>query len=251
MIKKTFIVLSVVGLFFGACDFNSGEKEKLRSELDSLKIELTNSQQMATTLEEVGSLMDSIDASRNLLRTSMLEGTPYDEYVLRMEELSQHVKQTQAKIGELEESVKSSKTAARSYASSLRKLKAELNARNEEMLVLQSKVDQYRNQNENLVHTVDLQKAELEEKLNQLASSEDEIATLEKNINQMLTQSKIDEAEAYYLRAQAVEMAADRTKFAPRKKRETRKEALELYRLADFYGKSEAQSKINELEEKI
>ncbi|MFZ1806531.1 MAG: hypothetical protein WAU36_04890 [Cyclobacteriaceae bacterium] len=248
--KKVIIVLSMAGIL-GACDFNPREKEKLRSELDSLKIELSNNQEMASTLEQVGVLMDSIDVSRNVLRTSMLEGTSYDEYAQRMEELSGHVKRTQAKIDELENSVKSSKSAANSYASALKKLKAELKSTNEEMAALQTQVDRYRNENENLVHTVDLQKAELADKLQQLSSSQDEITNLELNINQMLEQSKIDEAEAYFLRAETMEMVANRTHFAPRKKKETRKEALELYRLASFYGKEEAKSKIEELEEKI
>lgn len=250
MIKKVIIVLSMAGIL-GACDFNPGEKEKLRSELDSLKIELSTNQEMASTLEQVGVLMDSIDVSRNVLRTSMLEGTSYDEYARRMEDLHGHVKRTQAKIDELENAVKSSRTAANSYASALKKLKAELKSTNEEMVALQTQVDRYRNENENLVHTIDLQKAELADKLQQLSSSQEEIANLELNINQMLVQSKIDEAEAYYLRAEAMEMAANRTHFAPRKKKETRKEALELYRLASFYGKEEAKSKIEELEEKI
>ncbi|MBZ0244343.1 MAG: hypothetical protein K8H85_00195 [Cyclobacteriaceae bacterium] len=250
MIKKVIIVLSMAGIL-GACDFNPGEKEKLRSELDSLKIELSTNQEMASTLEQVGVLMDSIDVSRNVLRTSMLEGTSYDEYARRMEDLHEHVKKTQAKIDELENAVKSSRSAANNYASALKKLKAELKSTNEEMIALQTQVDRYRNENENLVHTIDLQKAELADKLQQLSSSQDEIANLELNINQMLAQSKIDEAEAYYLRAEAMEMAANRTHFAPRKKKETRKEALELYRLASFYGKEEAKSKIEELEEKI
>ncbi|GAB1446967.1 hypothetical protein MASR2M41_27960 [Flammeovirgaceae bacterium] len=250
MIKKAIIVLSMAGIL-GACDFNPGEKEKLRSEVDSLKIELSTNQEMASTLAQVGVLMDSIDVSRNMLRTSMLEGTSYDEYTRRMKELNGHVRRTQAKIDELESSVKSSKSAANSYASALKKLKAELKSTHEEMATLQTQVDRYRNENENLVHTIDLQKAELADKLQQLGSSQEEIANLELNINQMLVQSKIDEAEAYFLRAEAMEMVADRTHFAPRKKKETRKEALELYRMASFYGKQGVKSKIEELEEKI
>lgn len=250
MIKKGIVMLSVVGLL-GACDFNPEEKERLRSEVDSLKTELSNSQQMASTLEEVGVLMDSIDLSRNVLRASMIEGTSYNEYVKRMEDLNEHVKKTQAKIDELEATVKSSKSSANSYSIALKKLKAELKTTNEEMTLLQSKVDEYRNENDNLIHTVDLQKAEIDDKLAQITSSQSEIANLELNINQMLVQSKANEAEAYFLRAQAFEMAADRTHLAPRKKKETRQEALELYKLAAFYGKEEAKDKVTELEEKL
>lgn len=250
MIKRLFFVLSVAGLL-GACDFNAREKDQLRSQLDSLRSELSTSQEMANTLEEVGVLIDSIDANRMILRTSMLEGTSYDEYVRRMEDINSHIKKTQAKISELETALKSSKSAANSFSASLKKLKAELHSRNEEMAVLQTQVDRYRNENENLVHTVELQKTEIAERMTDLKLKQDEVANLELQVNDLLIQSKIDEAEAYFLRAQAVEMAANRTKFAPRKKRETREEALQLYRLASFYGKEEAKPKIAELEEKI
>lgn len=250
MIRNTFFVLSIVGLL-AACDFNPGEKEKLRSQVDSLQNELVNNQQMASTLEEVGVLIDSIDANRKILRTSMLEGTSYDEYVKRMEDINSHIKTTQGKIEELENAVKSSKSTSHTYAAAIKKMKSELNARNEELLALQTQVDQYRNENDNLVHTVELQKTEIAAKLEEIQNKQSEVASLEQHVTELLDQSKIDEAEAYFLRAQAVEEAANRTRFAPRKKKETREEALELYRLAAFYGKDEAQPKIAELEEKI
>jgi hypothetical protein len=53
------------------------------------------------------------------------------------------------------------------------------------------------------------------------------------------------------MRAQAVEEAANRTKLAPKKKKDTLKEAIELYKKALSLGKTEAQDKITELEKKI
>ena len=52
-------------------------------------------------------------------------------------------------------------------------------------------------------------------------------------------------------RAQAVEEAANRTKLAPRKKKDTYKEALELYKKSVSLGKAEAQAKVDELEKKL
>ena len=42
-----------------------------------------------------------------------------------------------------------------------------------------------------------------------------------------------------------------RTKFAPKKKKETKREALELYKLSLSLGKTDAQSKIDELEKDL
>jgi hypothetical protein len=58
-------------------------------------------------------------------------------------------------------------------------------------------------------------------------------------------------ANLYFEQAEALEMAADRTQFAPRKKRAAREEAIELYKLSLSLGKTEAEQKISELEKTI
>ncbi|MEJ0057995.1 MAG: hypothetical protein WDN75_21515 [Bacteroidota bacterium] len=83
--KKLLIVVTI-GAFFASCD--SAEKEKMKSQLDSLQNELQVSQQMSQTLQEVGTLMDSIDASRQVLRVNMVEGTTYAAYTSRMKTLT-------------------------------------------------------------------------------------------------------------------------------------------------------------------
>ena len=63
--------------------------------------------------------------------------------------------------------------------------------------------------------------------------------------------SKVDEADAYFARAEAVEEAAKRTKLAPRKRKESLKEALELYKKAAALGREDANGKVTELEKRI
>jgi len=65
-----------------------------------------------------------------------------------------------------------------------------------------------------------------------------------------MVQYKVDGAEAYFVHVQTVEEAARRTKFASRKKKRTQKETLELYKMALFLGKEDAQPKIAALEKK-
>ena len=74
---------------------------------------------------------------------------------------------------------------------------------------------------------------------------------IEAKIQELMIASKVSEADSYYARAQAVEEAANRTKLAPKKKKETLKEAIELYKKSLSLGKEEAQAKITELEKKI
>jgi hypothetical protein len=74
---------------------------------------------------------------------------------------------------------------------------------------------------------------------------------LDQKVKNMVTEFQVSEADAYFARAKAVEEAANRTRLAPRKKKETYREALELYKKALSLGKKEAQAKITVLEKRV
>jgi len=247
MVKKLLIVLAV-GAGMISC---GGEKDKLKSQVDSLKAELQTSQQFATTLQQVGTLMDSIDANRQLLRMNMVEGTTYDDYTARMKDINNYVKDTQNKIEDLEKALKKSKGATNAYAATIKKLKADLEERNKEIATLQANVDELKSTNQNLITTVGLQEAELTDKESQIQAKQQELALIEAKIQEMMLASKMSEADSYFAQAAALEEAANRTKLAPRKKKDTYKEALELYKKAQSLGNDKAQAKIDELTKKI
>jgi chromosome segregation ATPase len=243
------LYLVLFSAFLMSCE--TKEKEALQTQVDSLKLELEKSHQTSETLAEIGVLLDSIDLSRQLLRVNLVEGTPYDDYSGRMQDLNEYIKDTQDKIANLEQSLKSSKVNARAFAKTIAQLKAELATKGKEMAFLEEQVDKFRNENENLIITVDLQDAEIADKQAQIETKGQELALIEARVQELMIQSKVSEAEAYYTRAQAIETAANRTKLAPRKKKETMREALNLYKKALSLGKSEAQAKINQLEGRL
>lgn len=227
------------------------EKEALKKQVDSLNIELQRSHQMAETLTEVGTLIDSIDASRQLLRVNMVEGTTYDDYATRMKDINSYIKESTEKIDQLEKSLKASKANANAYSKTIKQLRAQLEAKTQEIALLQEQVEKYRNENQNLVTTVGLQEAEIADKQSMIESKNEELAFIEARVQELMLQSKVSEADAYYTRAVAVEEAANRTRLAPRKKKETLREAIELYKKALSLGKNEAQAKIEELEKRL
>ena len=246
--KKLLFALVAGALLIG-CD--GAEKEKLKTEVDSLKTELQESQQFVETLGQVGVLMDSIDANRQLLRVNMVEGTTYDDYTSRMKDINNYVKDTQSKIDDLEQNLKKSKGTSNAYSATIKKLKADLESRNVEIAQLQSNVEQLKNENQNLITTVGLQEAELTDKEGQILSKQQELALIEARIQELMIQSKMSEAESYFERGKAVEEAANRTKLAPRKKKETLREALELYKKSVSLGFANAQAKVDELEKRL
>ena len=247
MVKKFLIVLAV-GAVMMSC---GGEKEKLKSQVDSLKAELQTSQQFANTLQQVGTLMDSIDANRQLLRMNMVEGTTYEDYTSRMKDINNYVKDTQNKIEDLETALKKSKGSTNNFAALVKKLKSDLEEKGKELAALQSSVEELKSTNQNLITTVGLQEAELTDKESQIQTKTQELSLIEAKVQEIMVQSKMSEGDSYYARAQAVEEAANRTKLAPRKKKETFKEALELYKKALSLGNDKAQRKIDALTKKV
>src|SRR5690606_16247662 len=181
--------LFVLTMVVTACD--SPEKNKLKSEVDSLRNELEASQRVAKTLQDVGSLMDSIDANRQLLRINMVEGTTYDDYTARMKDLNKYVKDTEKKIADLENALKKSQGSAAAYAKQIKKLKSDLEAKTTEIIALQEQVEKYKNENQNLINLTELQSAEIADKEIQIATKEQELALIEARIQELMIQSKV------------------------------------------------------------
>lgn len=246
---KKITAVAMTGILLTGC--GTKEKVALQAQVDSLRVELEASQRMTNTLMEVGMLMDSIDANRQLLRINMVEGTTYDDYTSRMRDINNYVKETEKKIDDLEKALRKAQGNASAYARQIKKLKEDLQIKTNEIVALQEQVEKYRNENKNLISLAEMQSAELSDKEAKIMAKEAELALIEARIQELMIQSKVSEADALYARALAVEEAANRTKLAPKKKKETLKEALDLYKKAFSLGKKEAEAKITELEKKL
>ena len=245
MTRRFILALSLVGLLFSCRD---EEKEQaLQSEVDSLRTELQSSQETAATLQEVGVLIDSIDASRQLLRTDMVEGTSYKDYKNRLQDISAYVKETQSKIADLEKSAKNSKI----YAGTIKRLKADLEARTNQIAALEEEVQRIKSENQSLSRNVSERDSLINVSNETIKIREENLAALETRVDEMTIESRNTQADAYFKQAQALEKAAARTQFAPRKKKEAKKEALELYKMALSLGKMEAEGKVKKLEKDL
>src|SRR5688572_19509310 len=87
------LTTGILGICVAALLFSCGKEEKaeLQRKVDSLSAELQASQRAEATLGEIGTLIDSIDANRQALRTEMVEGTSYTDYITRLEAINQHI----------------------------------------------------------------------------------------------------------------------------------------------------------------
>jgi hypothetical protein len=227
------------------------EMEKLRAENDSLRQELETRHSMVTIMSEVKTMLDSIDENRNVLHADLNEGTTYEKVTERLGSINDYVKKTEEKLTTIENELKSSQHENSAYEMLVHALKEELHMRSEEVHVLEKSITKYRKENSGLIQTVKLQQDQMTDLQNKVLAKQQELALIQAKVDELVENFKVSEAEAYYARAKSVEEAARRTRLAPHKKRETYREALELYKKALSLGKTEAQANIDALEKKV
>ena len=243
--KKYIYGVAIVALLIG-CD--AKEKTALQSKVDSLTVQLNIHKEAEKDMNEVGNLIDSIDINRKSLQLKMTEGTSYGDYVQRLKNINAYVHQTEAKLDALE---KSSESSSKVSKSSIRRLKADLSKRSAEVLELQLRLAKEHDQTITLWEKLNTKDSLLSIKDQIIRMNAQDIASLEKLFDNTQIDNKITVASLYFAQGKALETAANRTHFAPRKKKESRREALELYKLSLMLGNLEAQTSIDELEKKL
>lgn len=241
--------LLIIVLLIAGC--NSKELTRLQIQNDSLRNELASRYTVMASLKDVRGLLDSIDANRNSLRSNLNEGTSYEEFSIRLQDINQFVKMSEEKIGMIQKALKSSQHESSAYLMLVDALKSEVQLRVDEIVKLNEEVSKFKDQNDGLQEKLRLKEHEVNEINIQISTKQQELFLLEAKIEAMVNNFKVTEADAYYARARAVEEAANRTKLAPQKKRETFKEALELYKRSLSLGKQEAKVDIANLEKRI
>ena len=243
-LKSGILGLSIITLLL-SCD--TREKAKLELKVDSLSTELRASREIATQMSEVDVLIDSIDVSRHLLRVHVVEGTSYDNYATRLKSINQYIKDTQIKIIALEKNAKN----AKGLSSTIKRLKGDLELRTQEVAALQLEVSKLRSENKTMALAISQKDSTLMAKEDMIRVKETDIASLETMMRYTNDQNRISTADLYFNQAMTWEKVADRTNFAPRKRKQARREALELYKISLSLGKTEAQDKIDKLEKQI
>jgi chromosome segregation ATPase len=165
---------------FGSC--NVKENKELKSKVDSLNVELNISQQAAAMLSEVGVMLDSIESSRMILRSGVVEGTDYKDYAGRMKNLNAYIKETQIKWEEMESTLKKAKASSASYAAMVKKMKSELEMSTQQVAALQIEIENYRTESKALAKTVIEKDSLLTNKAEIIQVNEQNIAALETKV---------------------------------------------------------------------
>ena len=248
--KQSIALFFVLSLILFSC-VSKKENDQVLLENEELKSELTRAQLAVSTLEEVGTLMDSIDKARNALSLELEAGTNYEDYLKRMEDINNYVRDTEAKITALESELNKSASNNQGYINTISRLKADLANKTKEITELQTSVENYKQENTELLNTVDLKESEISELESDITTKMEQLTLIENRIQELMKKSQMSEADANYALGEALEEAAKRTKMAPKKKKETYAEAIEYFKKSLELGRADAQTKIDALQEKI
>ena len=244
MKKISLILISAVVLF--GC--GNDERVHLKQQVDSLQQVVDQNLEANATLDEVGVLLDSIDASRRDMSMHIIEGMTYANYIARLKKINSDIKESQAKIVNLETNLKKSKNVS---AGTIKRLKADLEARSREIVDMQMEVAMLRDDNGSQFKSLMKKDSIISGQDEVIRVKTESVSALESLAQDVDEQNRIKVANLYFGQAQALETAANRTQFAPRKKKEARREALELYRLSRSMGNAAAQERIDKLEKEL
>jgi hypothetical protein len=243
--KHIFLIL-FAALILSGC--GNKERAQLKSQVDSLNTVILQNTEAEATLDEVAILLDSIDASRNALRANVIEGIAYADYIGRLKQINAHIKDSQERIAMLEMGLKKSKLTS---ASTIKRLKKDLGAKSADVVELQLEVAELRQNNNSQYMRLMRKDSIISSKDEVIRLKDDAVNSLEELVVDIDAQNRIKVGNLYFDQAQALETAANRTQFAPHRKKDTRREALELYKLSLSMGNLKAQERIDKLEQQL
>ncbi|MDI9356351.1 MAG: hypothetical protein QM536_04905 [Chitinophagaceae bacterium] len=219
----------------------------MQESIDSLHTVLVDHEKIATLLQNIEIILDSIDSERNIISTYIEERAPYENLLERLIDINEYVIKAEEKIQKLEKQVQKTNM----YYSIIVRLKKELQEKNDKIIDLQFQIQKIEDEKNVLYTVVETQKQELKNKDEDIEIKKKILSLLEMKIDSIMRQIKVSESDAYFLQAQTLEEVAKKTKFAPRKKRKTLARALEFYEKSFNSGKMEAKEKIETLKKKL
>ncbi len=250
--KKILLIIAIIPFMF-AC--NQAELDKLKAENEELKSQVGEDSQkiqdMSIGMLEVGALLDSIEISEKNVNRSLEQGTSFDSYKEKMRAINDYMKQSKEKIDALEKQLKSSGSKNKALQAMISTLKKSIEEKEATISTLESAVTKLSGENKDLISLVDVQKTELSQQSMLIDQKRKELSELESRLKKTTEEANKAQADAYFARAETLEELADRTKLAPKKKKETLQEAYDMFKKAFEAGRIDANERMKALEDQL
>ena len=242
-LKSSLVALIIFSCFI-QCNSGSSEYERLNAKYDSLNKELTGANNIVKSLEYLVLTLDSIELGYENITFDLEIGTDYTNYKEKMKRVLSYVQKAESNISELE-----SNSSISTFH--IKSLKNELNLKIKKINELEAAINELKSENIELFDIISVQGKTLHDKSVEIQILNQNIELIEAHVVELLKQAEVNEANAFFARGSALEQAANRTKLAPRKKKETLYKALSLFKKAMELGNETAKDKVNELQMKL
>lgn len=236
LIALTIVILS--------CNSSSKDHEQLTLKYDSVLIENQKAQSVIKSLGEAVAIIDSIEVGFEDLNFELEGGTDYPSYVDKMAKIADHAKRAEARIAQLESTLGKD-------ASVISNLRRELGLKTQRIKELEDAIESLKEKNTKMFDLVMVQGQTMHNQAMELVLKKQEIALIEAHVEELLKQAEVNEANSFFARAEALEEAANRTKLAPRKKKQSLKRALDFYQQSLDKGNENAKTKVDELTKRL
>jgi chromosome segregation ATPase len=239
------VSMILIGLCIAACE--SKKISQLQKQNDSLRHELVSRNAMLKVMYDANALLDSIDLHRKALKEAANEPF-HHRFSARLQEIHEYIKRSEKQITNMQNELHSSRNEASAYLMLVDALKGEVGIRDGEIETLADSVDHYETTNFGLSANLTAQEQAIENLYVEIREKQQKLSLLEEKVSELV---KLTEAEAYYARGMSVEEEAEKIKFAPVRRKETFREALELYKKSYSLGKKEARAKVLEIQKVV
>ena len=216
------------------------EKEKLQATADSLRVAIKKNREAEIVLIGIGRVLDSIDHERGLMKANFVRSDDHRYYFVRLRNINRHVVEMEARVISLQASLKK----AEQQAASAQTLREKLEKAEAEVTRLQSTTSVIRQNKAAALQLVYLNNNRLAQAEQELLDKDQLLLSLDYHATAMFHLQQDRRATFYYQQALVLEETARCTRFAPAKKRDTRHEAMALYRIAESLGKEEATQRL-------
>ena len=229
-------LIGLVLIVLMACQSN--ENERLVRKLDSVSTELEVTRHVLMDSQQVKALLDSIDASRQVTNTTMASDAQNN--LSRLNDINAYIKDINAKMDQMEKSIKYVNT----MAASILALQADIEARTQKIAKLEADVKKISAKDKSIMLTVQRKDSTLAEFVK---NCQQDLIILQKTMEDVHAKNNMATADLYFKQAEALTNMANNVSSST--KRETvKQEAMEMYKISLSLGKKEAQQKINTLE---
>jgi DNA repair exonuclease SbcCD ATPase subunit len=231
-------VLAFTLVLLAACQ--SEKNEQLEHKLDSVNQELALTKQAVLDAQEVKALLDSIDASRQVIHTDMGNSSDSQDNADRLNDLNEYVKDINVKMDQMEKSIKYVNT----MAASILKLQADIEVRTDKISKLEADAKKTIGKNNSLMLTVQRKDSTLAAFMK---TCQQDVVTLQKIMEDVHLKNNTATANLYFQQAETLAAMAP-TVPSGTKRKTVQREALEMYKISLSLGKKEAQDKITKLQ---